>query len=220
MLTSSPRSPVPAGEPGARLTALSGPRQFLGVRSTWLSIGVLAAIGALTWGLGDAALPSLAQPLSPTVSAPSPVLVAAPMACATVIVLSLAGSMAPLERLAAVDLTGYRIGHLMLLLSICVLTLLPAIYRSTWAGSGAVTIENLLGSTAVVLVLAALEQAEMSWLVLFPYGMLGLLVSPVLPPSAQRAFIINSTTDGIQLGINTALLLGASAYFLVLARPR
>jgi hypothetical protein len=197
---------------GQRLR-LGGLGQFLNVRSIWLSIAVLVLIGVATRGMGNAALPALTHPISESTAMTSPVLIAAPMACASVIGLAVDGSMAAAESLAARDLTWHRVGHLVLLLTVSVLALLPAVSHSSWAGSLMVTVENLVGSAVVALAMATLGRTELSWMVLFPYGLLGLMVSPTLPGPVRWVFVINPTASAWQFWANIGLLLAATACF-------
>lgn len=210
----------PPGPSGPVITSgLRDLERFLSVRSTWLSLVVLAAVGLISFLVGGSALPSIQDEASFGDAAVTPVLAAAPLITSTVLGLSLEGSMAGPERLGARDLSAHRLLHLGIVTSSSMVALWPAISISQRPDAASMTLENLLAATALVLVLGSIGRADLAWLGLFPYGLLGLIVGPGLPPGAAHVFLINPSTEAAELVVNCVAFLLACAFYLWRRRP-
>ncbi|MGL5857096.1 MAG: hypothetical protein ACRC35_01570 [Angustibacter sp.] len=210
-----------------RLATMSvGWQGFLACRSLGASLVVLVVIGVLAVLLGDAGLPSLtrsalADPLGDATvpEVLTPVLAAAPLVTATMTGLAVDGAMAGAERLAARDLSGYRVAHLVVLLLAAGAALWPAVLLSARADAAMLTVENLLGATAVAVLAAAFGRSGAGWVAVFPYGLVGLVVAPALPSWAAALLLVDSTTRSRDVVVNTAALVLCSGVLVACRRP-
>ena len=155
---------------------------YFASRPTGWALLVYAAVGVLTYLVGEATLPTVAAAGTGPPPAPAPILAASPLATATAFSLCVVGGMAQWEAEAARPMAGLRLLNVLAHLAATGLCLYPAASRSGFESAERLVTENVLASVTLVLILAILNRAAHSWLVLYTYGMVG---HHGLPPLAR-----------------------------------
>lgn len=187
----------------------------LSSRPTLVALFVYAAIGTLTWAVGEATLPTIAAASTGPPPAPAPILAAAPLATATVMSMCLLGGMAQWEARAARSLMWMKLFNLALHLAASWACLYAAASRSAFDNAESMVAENLLASFAVVLLTAVAGRVSYAWLVLYPYGMVGIMASRLLPEWGYTVFAVNVNGAPRELTAASALASCALTAFLI-----
>lgn len=179
---------------------------FFSARRTLRVVVIFTLVGAATALVGDAPLPSAGNAFAHDEFQTAVVLSLAPVAIAMVLGPATLSAMVAFERVAARRLTLQRVLHVMLVMGVAWLALLPASLRSQRGDAIGLVTENLFDACGVALLAGRLISPAHSWLVVFPYGFLSLLVAPALPSWATTLTVVNAHTSGTELAIAFLIL--------------
>ena len=193
-----------------------GPWQLARARHTAATVGVLVVLGILEYALGDASVHLFGQDVS--LSVPWAVLV--PAVTAAVIGVRVHSATADLEGGTARSLPALRAGHLLVVLTVGLLTTAAgSAHLQSAPITGPAAVRNYVGLTGLALMSAAVLGSSLAWPAPVAFALAAATVGADHGAARTWALPIHPDKDSYAL-LAAVVTLGVGAALIALRGPR